>query len=113
MERRCCGDTLLGDFVSLGIFKDVEPIRKTVGSNLHLLRKISAIQKSGYYKDKGFLKQLINVSKSENWPLIFENEMIVISDDNVDLVLTLLNNSRLKSPINAEVFDASVKKKVG
>ena len=52
------------------------------------------------------------VSKAENWPLTFENNAIVVSEANVDLVLTLLTNSRLKSPINQEVFDAMVKKKV-
>jgi hypothetical protein len=106
-------DTVLQDFVSLGIVKDVGLIRKTVGSNLHLLRKISVIQRSGYYRDKGFMAKLMTVSSEEKWPLTFENDAIVVSEDNVDLVLTLLTNSRLKSPINQEVFDATVKKKVG
>jgi hypothetical protein len=38
--------------------------------------------------------------------------VIIITEANVDLVLTLLNNGRLESPINQEMFDASVKKKV-
>lgn len=105
-------DLVLQDFETLTIVKDVELIRKTVGSNLHLLRKMSAIQKSAYYKDKGFLANLMAVSKAENWPLTFENDAIVVCEANVDLVLTLLTNSRLKSPINQEVFDAAVKKKV-
>jgi len=105
-------DDVLREFLSLGLFKTVEPIRKAVGSNLHFLRKVSAIQTSGYYKDGGFMEKLINVNKNENWGLTIEGDQIVVSEDNVDLVLTLLNNSRLKSPINQEVFDAAVKKKV-
>ncbi|MEO6543413.1 MAG: Kiwa anti-phage protein KwaB-like domain-containing protein, partial [Nitrospiraceae bacterium] len=106
-------DIVLEDFKIAGFFTDVEPIRKMVGSNLHLLRKMSAIQKSGYYKDKAFIESLIKINAAEDWGLLIKDGKIVINDENVELVLTLLNNSRLKSPINHEVFDAQVKKKVG
>ncbi len=106
-------DSLLTEFANLNVFSDVEPIRKTVGSNLHLLRKISTIQKSGYYKDQKFLVNLIKLNHTEGWGLVIEDGRIVVDDSNVELVLTLLNNSRLRSPINQEVFDAAVKKKVG
>lgn len=105
-------DIVLQEFVTLKIFSDVGAIRNTVGSNLHLLRKISAIQKSGYYKSESFLQELIKVNELKNWGLVIENGCILVNEDNVDLVLTLLNNSRLESPINHEIFDASVKKKV-
>lgn len=105
-------DCVLDEFLSLGLFRNVDPIREAVGSNLHFLRKVSAIQKSGYYKDSGFIKKLIEVNRSEKWGLTIENDQIVVSAEDVDLVLTLLTNSRLKSPINQEVFDAAVKKKV-
>lgn len=106
-------DSVLAEFANLNAFSDVEPIRRTVGANLHLLRKISAIQKSGYYKDQTFLASLIKLNHSEGWGLVVQNGKIVVDDANVELVLTLLNNSRLRSPINQEVFDAAVKKKVG
>ncbi|MBP6421461.1 MAG: DUF4868 domain-containing protein [Propionivibrio sp.] len=106
-------DSVLTEFVDLDVFSDVEPIRNTVGANLHLLRKISAIQKSGYYKDQTFLANLIKLNHSEGWGLVIEHGKIVVDEANVELVLTLLNNSRLRSPINQEVFDAAVKKKVG
>ncbi len=106
-------DSVLTEFADLNVFSDVEPIRIIVGANLHLLRKISAIQKSGYYKDKTFLANLIKLNHSEGWGLVIDDGKIVVDEANVELVLTLLNNSRLRSPINQEVFDAAVKKKVG
>lgn len=105
-------DVVLKEFTDLKIFSDIQAIRNTVGSNLHLLRKISAIQKSGYYKNESFLQELIKVNHSKNWGLVIENGCILVTEENVDLVLTLLNNSRLESPINHEMFDAAVKKKV-
>lgn len=105
-------DTVLGEFDTLGLFHDIEPIRKSVGTNLHFLRRVSAIKKSGYYKDMAFMSSLIRLNESEKWGLVIQSNKIVVTEDNVELVLTLLNNSRLKSPINNEVFDAQVKKKV-
>jgi len=105
-------DKVLNEFAKLEIFTDIDAIKKTVGSNIRLLRKVSAIQKSGYYKNKDFLQKLISVNNERGWGLALENNQIVITEDNVELVLTLLNNSRLESPINHEMFDASVKKKV-
>lgn len=105
-------DDLLQEFLSLKIFNDVDLLKRKIGSNLHLLRKISSIQKSGYYKNKDFLANLIKVSAERGWGLIVENDVIVINDETIDLVLKLLENGRLESPINHEIFDASVKKKV-
>jgi len=106
-------DVVLDEFLALKVFNDVEPIRKSVGANLHLLRKISSIQKSGYYKNPQYLVDLIKVNKEKNWGLVVQDGIIVVNEGNVDLILTLLNNGRLESPINHEMFDASVKKKVG
>ena len=65
-------DSVLEEFRSLRLFSDVEPIRKIVGSNLHLLRMLSAIQKSGYYKDKFYMESLIKLNEMENWKLVIE-----------------------------------------
>lgn len=105
-------DTVLNEFKSLRLFNDINLVGSAVGSNLNMLRKISAIQKSGYYKDPIFLKNLIALNKAEGWGLDIHENQIVVTEENVGLILTLLNNSRLKSPINQEVFDASVKKRV-
>lgn len=106
-------DVILAEFVALKVFSDTEPIRKMVGANLHLLRKMSSIQKSGYYKNKKFLEDLHARNKEKGWNLTIQNGVIIIDENNVDFVLKLLNNERVESQINHEVFDAVVKKKVG
>lgn len=105
-------DVVLQEFVDLKIFNDASLLKEHIGANLNYLRKVSSIQKSGYYKDAKFLEELIKVNQSKNWGLLVENGAIVINEDSIDLVLTLLNNGRLESPINHEIFDAAVKKKV-
>lgn len=105
-------DTVLQELVELKIFSDTTLLQERIGSNLNYLRKVSSIQKSGYYKDATFLSELIKVNTQKNWGLVVENGVIVINETTIDLVLTLLNNGRLESPINHEVFDAAVKKKV-
>ncbi len=105
-------DSVLTELGGIGVFEDVAPIKKAVGSNLHMLRRISSVQKSGYYKNKTFIESLIEVSLREKWPLVVKNGKIHITDETVNLVITLLENGRLRSPINQELFDTQVKKKV-
>jgi hypothetical protein len=106
-------DIVLSEFAELKMFSDVELIRKAVGTNLHLLRKISTIQKCGYYKDKAFWQSLIKQNIEQGWNLKIENGVVIVDEDNIELLLKLLNNERVESQINQEVFDALVKKKVG
>ena len=106
-------DAVFTELMALKVFNDIEPIRKIVGTNLHFLRKISSIQKSGYYKNPQYLTDLIKVNKDRGWGITIENGVIIVNEDNVDLILLLLSNGRLESPINHEMFDASVKKRVG
>ncbi|WP_124552123.1 Kiwa anti-phage protein KwaB-like domain-containing protein [Methylophilus methylotrophus] len=105
-------DVVLQEFVDLNIFSDANLLKEHIGANLNYLRKVSSIQKSGYYKDAQFLQELVKVNEQKGWGLVIENGAIVINEASIDLVLTLLNNGRLESPINHEMFDAPVKKKV-
>src|SRR6266849_7025074 len=105
-------DVVLEEFIDLNVFTDIEPIRKVIGQNLHLLRKISSIQKSGYYKDKSFVESLASKNIEKGWKLKIENDVIAIDEGNVEFILKLLNHERVESQINKEVFDAVVKKKV-
>ncbi len=105
-------DVVLQEFVDLNIFSDASLLKEHIGANLNYLRKVSSIQKSGYYKDAQFLQELVKVNEQKGWGLVIENGAIVINEASIDLVLTLLNNGRLESPINHEMFDAAVKKKV-
>lgn len=105
-------DVVLQELVDLNIFSDASLLKEHIGANLNYLRKVSSIQKSGYYKDAQFLQELVKVNEQKGWGLVIENGVIVINEASIDLVLTLLNNGRLESPINHEMFDAPVKKKV-
>ncbi len=106
------GSELLAQFESLAFLSDVAPIREYVGDNLHHLRKLASIRKAGYYQQPDYLKRLIQVSAEEGWELKIANDKIVVEPEAIELLLKLLNNDRLRSPINQEVFDSAAKKPV-
>lgn len=92
------------------VITDAKTLKVLVGDNTRRLRKLSKIEKSGHYKDKAFLKELVRVSKQEKWGIkFFENGEIEVTEDSIDTVLTVLNNDRLKSQINKVTFDVDVK----
>lgn len=106
------GKELLDAFSSMAFLSDVEPIRNYVGENQHHLRKLAAIKHAGYYSQPKYIERLMRVCRDEGWALKIEGGKIVVEEGSVDLLLTLLNNDRLRSPINDEVFDSSAKKAV-
>jgi Domain of unknown function (DUF4868) len=106
------GAELLDAFKKLDILSDVEPIRKYVGENLHHLRKLAAIRNAGYYSKPDYMAKLVKVVKAEKWDLKIEGGKIIVEEETIELLLKLLNNDRLRSPINDEVFDSSAKKAV-
>ncbi len=106
-------DTIVTELQTLAIFEDTDSLRTLVGNNVRRLRKLSQVQKVGYYRDLVYMQNLKQVSNNNNWGLQFDgDEKLVISEDNIDLVLRLLTNSRLKSEINAEYFDVEVQHKI-
>lgn len=106
-------DEVLADFASLKFVDDVDLIRAFVGDNLHHLRKLSSIRKSGYYKQPDYLDRMMKVSTEEGWNLKVVDGKIVVEEETVELLLKLLNNDRLRSPINNELFDSAAKARVG
>lgn len=100
---------VIEDFVDSKSFRNVELIEKYVGDNLHHLRKMASIRKAGYYKEPAYIERMIKVSKEEGWKLKVEDGQIVVEEDTIELLLKLLNNDRLRSPINEEIFDAAAK----
>lgn len=105
-------ENVLTEFASLGLFTDLTVLKDTVGTKLPYLRRLSTIKKNGYYKQADYLERVREVCKSRGWQVRFKGKQMVITKDNVDLVLTLLNNDRLESPVNSELFDVLVKAKV-
>src|SRR6266496_1262567 len=102
----------LNEFKKFRIITDVELMRTKIGTRLSYLRKISMIKKNGYYKQKTFLNGVKKVSKEMGWDVRYDGDRIVVTEQNLDLILTLLNNDRLASLINQEIFDVEVKKPV-
>lgn len=96
----------------LSFLGDTALIREYAGNNLHHLRKLASIQKAGYYRQKDYLDKLIKISAEEGWELKTENGKIVVELASIELLLKLLNNDRLRSPINQEVFDSTAKKPI-
>jgi len=109
MERK--RDDLLNDFETRRLFDNVKLLREKCGNNLHYLRKFSTIEKSGYYKDPNFMSQLEKVAKAEGWPLKFQGGQLVLTEDNLEIILTILGNNRVKSMVNEEKFDIEGVKK--
>jgi hypothetical protein len=106
------GKELLDAFKTMDFLSDVEPIRTYVGDNLRHLRKLAAIQSAGYYSKPDYMAKLVKVVKAEKWDLKIEGGKIIVEEETMELLLKLLNNDRLRSPINDEVFDSSAKKAV-
>ena len=106
------GDALLEEFKGMSFLSDVEPIRQHVGDNLNHLRKLAAIKKAGYYLQPDYVQELMHVCQQQGWDLKIAGGKIVVEEETIDVLLTLLNNGRLQSPINKEWFDAAVKRAV-
>lgn len=100
---------VIQNFNQSGHFKNVELIQKYVGDNMHHLRKMASILKSGYYRQPDYIHRMIEVSREEGWELKVENGKIVVEEETIELLLKLLNNDRLRSLINGETFDAAAK----
>ncbi|WP_291138949.1 DUF4868 domain-containing protein [Hydrogenophaga sp.] len=103
------GNELLDAFTSMDFLSDVEPIRTYVGENLRHLRKLAAIKNAGYFKQPDYMTKLIAVVKAEKWDLKIVGGKIIVEEETMELLLKLLNNDRLRSPINDEMFDSSAK----
>lgn len=106
------GKELLDAFKGMDFLSDVEPIRVYVGENLRHLRKLAAIKNAGYYNQPDYMTKLVKVVKAEKWDLKIVGGKIIVEEETMELLLKLLNNDRLRSPINDEVFDSSAKKAV-
>jgi len=105
-------DEIVEEFKETKLFVDADEISKLVGNNIKRLRKLSQVKKAGYYKEQHFLQSLKQVNTDENWGIQYSDDgKLIVTEDDIETVLTVLNNSRLKSPINQESFDVDVKHK--
>jgi len=103
---------VIQNFNASGHFKNVDLIQTYVGDNMHHLRKMASILKAGYYQQPHYIERMIEVSKEEGWELKVDGRQVVVEEETIELLLKLLNNDRLRSPINNEIFDAAAKARV-
>jgi hypothetical protein len=112
MERN--RDEIVKEFSSLGLFENADAVSDLVGNNLRHLRRLSQVKKAGYYKDPNFLANLRKVSEEDGWGIQYSPDgKLLVTEDDIETVLRVLNNDRLTSKINAENFDVDVKHKLG
>ena len=110
MERN--RDEIVEEFKEAKLFVDADEISRLVGNNIKRLRKLSQVKKAGYYNEQNFLQSLKKVNETEKWGIKYsEDGKLIVTEDDIETVLTVLNNSRLKSLINSESFDVDVKHK--
>jgi hypothetical protein len=106
-------DAIVHEFVANKVLNSGNTLATLVGDNMRRLRKLAEVKKSGYYKDPSFMARLKAVNTVESWGLVYLSDgTLDITEDNIDAVLRMLNNDRLRSPINNENFDVDVKHKL-
>ena len=110
MERK--KDELLTHLGEMKLVTDPNAMRDGIGTNIHLLRRAASVRKNAYYQDDKFVKELKQVCDKHGWNVKWQNGQIIVTPDNVGIILTLLNNDRLQSPVNNEIFDVLVKNRV-
>ncbi len=89
----------------INLFVNIDILSEKVGDNQRYLRKIATIKNLGYYRDQLFLTNFKEVSRLKNWGIEFQNEQIVITEEKLDAILTILQNKRLHSDLTEEDFD--------
>lgn len=94
------------------LFVNLDLLTNRVSNNQRYLRKIATIKNLGYYHDKNFLHKFKEISDFKNWGINFQNGKIVIAEETLDPILTILQNKRLHSELSEEDFDVESAKRL-
>jgi Kiwa KwaB-like protein len=105
-------DVLVEELEERAMFDDPSVFVKVIEDRLPLLRKTASIREYGYYKDDQYVESMVQQAAVHGWPVQVKDEKIVVREEIVPLLLKLLNNDRLQSPINREIFDVWGKERV-
>lgn len=105
--------TLYDEVRELALFVNLDILISKVGDNQHYLRKIATIKNLGYYRDQRFLQNFKEVNDARNWGVEFNNGQIIITEEKLDDILTILQNKRLYSELTNENFDVESVKRLG
>ena len=96
---------LYQEVTQLNIFGNMDVLTSRVGNNQRYLRKIATIRNLGHFRNPTFMQRLEQLSLAKGWNINFENGQIVLTDETLDDILTLLQNKRLHSELTDEDFD--------
>lgn len=106
-------DELLTALEGLQLFDGVDKLKAAIGDNAHMLRRATQIRNAQLYTDREFVQKLFEVVQQfPAWGIQVKDGKIVVTPENSDGVLSLLNDARAESLIKREVFDAVVKKSI-
>lgn len=97
---------------SLNLFANLDILTNKVGNNQRYLRKIATIRNLGHFRNPVFIQRLQQLSAAKGWNISFENGQIVFTEENLDDILTLLQNKRLHSELTDEDFDVESAKAI-
>lgn len=98
--------------LKLNLFLNIEILTARVGNNQRYLRKIATIKNLGHYRNPIYIQRLRYLSSTKGWNIEFNENQIVIAEDTLDDILTLLQNKRLHSQLTEEDFDVESSKPV-
>jgi hypothetical protein len=105
-------DELYQEVQEANLFVNMEILTNRVGNNQRYLRKMATIKNLGYYQDANDLLRLRAISEQRNWGIQFQDGQIVITEEHLDAILTLLQNKRLHSELTDETFDVDSAKRL-
>jgi hypothetical protein len=89
----------------LKLFVNMDILTTRVGNNQRYLRKIATIKNLGHYRNPLFIKRMQQLNVIKGWNIQFDNGQIMITDESLDDILTILQNKRLHSELTDEDFD--------
>jgi hypothetical protein len=96
----------------IGLIKNIEILKELVGDNQKYLRKLMVVENLGLYKESEFIKNVDKYSRLYHWDVELIDGKFVLDENNIEALLSLLQNKRLKSEITEEFFDVDSARKV-
>lgn len=105
-------ELLYQDLEDNNLFINLDVLKNKVGNNQRYLKKIATIKNLGYYQNQTFLQNFKILNDSKGWGIEFQNGQIIITEEKLDNILTILQNKRLHSELTNEDFDVDNAKEV-
>ncbi|MDR1326343.1 MAG: DUF4868 domain-containing protein [Treponema sp.] len=105
-------DVFYDSIEELNLIKNIEILKEFVGDNQKYLRKLAVVENLGLYKEPEFIRKVDECSRINHWNVELIDGKFVLDGSNIETLLSLLQNKRLKSEITEEFFDVDSARKV-